>query len=303
MKLQRVAVIGLGEVGQIFARDLRAAGVSHLAAFDIAFERPDSPQLKAARTQEITICASAGEAAAQADLVISSVTAGSALTAAESVVGHLWHAPFFLDVNSVSPSTKQAASAVVEQAGGRYVEASVMTSVPPHGIRSPMLLGGPHAETFIDLATPWGMRLTAFSSEVGRASSVKMCRSVMIKGLEALTTECMLAARHYGVEEPVLSSLADTLPHEDWRSLARYMISRALLHGRRRAEEMREVARTVQEAGIEPMLASSTVRRQDWAFDRGLELRGDALASNDLDTLLDALLAVARQSAGSPSGD
>jgi 3-hydroxyisobutyrate dehydrogenase-like beta-hydroxyacid dehydrogenase len=303
MKFQRIALIGFGEVGQIFARDLRAAGVSHLAAFDIEFENPDSLQTKAARAQEITVCASAGEAAAQADLVISSVTAGSALAAAESVVGHLRHSPFFLDVNSVSPSTKQAASMVVERAGGRYVEAAVMTSVPPHGIRSPMLLGGPHAETFIDHAAPWDMRLTAFSPEVGRASSVKMCRSVMIKGLEALTTECMLAARHYGVEEQVLNSLADTLPHEDWRSLARYMINRALLHGRRRAEEMREVAKTVQEAGIEPMLASSTVRRQDWAFARGQELRGDALASNDLDTLLDTLLAIARQSAGSPSGD
>src|SRR3954452_6873350 len=303
MKLQRVAVIGFGEVGQIFARDLRAVGVSHLAAFDIAFENPDSRQSKAARMQEMTVCASAGEAAAQADLVVSSVTAGSALIAAESVAGHLRHAPFYLDVNSVSTSTKQAASADVGRAGGRYVEAAVMTSVPPHGIRSPMLLGGPHAGTFMDLAAPWDMRVTAFSPEVGRASSVKMYRSVMIKGLEALTTECMLAAHHYGVEEPVLSSLADTLPHEDWRSLARYMISRALLHGRRRAEEMREVAKSVQEAGIEPMLASSTVSRQDWAFDRGRELGPNVVASDDLDTLLDALLAVTRQSAGRPSGD
>ncbi len=302
MKLHRVALIGFGEVGQIFARDLRAAGISRLAAFDIAFESPDSPQSKAARSQEITVCTSAGEAAAQADLVISAVTAGSALAAAQSAAGHLRHAPFFLDVNSVSPSTKQAAGAVVERAGGRYVEAAVMTSVPPHGIRSPMLLGGPHAETFISLAAPWGMRLTAFSPEIGGASSVKMCRSVMIKGLEALTTECMLAARHYGVEEQVLASLADTLPHEDWRSLARYMISRALLHGRRRAEEMREVAKTVQEAGIEPMLAASTATRQDWAFARGRELQADALASQDLDTLLDALLAVARQPASGPSG-
>jgi 3-hydroxyisobutyrate dehydrogenase-like beta-hydroxyacid dehydrogenase len=302
-KFQRVALIGFGEVGQIFARDLRAGGISHLAAFDIAFENPDSLQIRAAQRQDVTVCASAGEAAAQADLVISSVTAGSALAAAESVVGHLRHAPFFLDVNSVSPSTKQAASMVVEQAGGRYVEAAVMTSVPPHGIRSPMLLGGSHAEAFIDHVAQWDMRLTAFSPEVGRASSVKMCRSVMIKGLEALTTECLLAARHYGVEDQVLNSLADTLPHEDWRSLARYMISRALLHGRRRAEEMREVARTVQEAGIEPMLASSTVRRQDWAFARGQELGPNAMASEDLDTLLDALLAVTHQSAGRPSGD
>src|SRR3954468_16662437 len=101
MKFQRIALIGFGEVGQIFARDLRAAGISHLAAFDIAFENPDSLQIRAARRQDVTVCASAGEAAAQADLVISSVTAGSALAAAESVVGYLRHSPFFLDVNSV----------------------------------------------------------------------------------------------------------------------------------------------------------------------------------------------------------
>src|SRR4051812_27604465 len=146
MNFQRVALIGFGEVGQIFARDLRAAGVSHLAAFDIELENPDSLQTKAARKQEITVCASAGEAAAQTDLVVSSVTAGSALIAAESVVGHLRHAPFYLDVNSVSPSTKQATSAVVEQAGGRYVEGAGMTSIPPHGIPSPMLLGGPRRD-------------------------------------------------------------------------------------------------------------------------------------------------------------
>src|SRR3954465_10087863 len=137
MKLQRVAVIGFGEVGQIFARDLRAVGVSHLAAFDIAFENPDSRQSKAARMQEITVCASAAEAAAQADLVVSSVTAGSALIAAESVVGHLRHSPFSLGVSSVSPSTKQAARVVVERAGGVLAEASAIASVPPPGIRSP----------------------------------------------------------------------------------------------------------------------------------------------------------------------
>src|SRR4051812_42947519 len=273
MKLHRVALIGFGEVGQIFARDLRTAGVSHLAAFDIAFKHPENPQSRAARTQAITLCASAGEAAAQADLVISSVTAGSALIAAESVVGHLRHSPFFLDVNSVSPSTKQAASMVVEQAGGRYVEAAVMTSVPPHGIRSPMLLAGPHAAEFLDRAAPFGMRLTAFSPEIGAASSVKMCRSVMIQGVEALASECLLAARHYGVERQVLASLADTLPQEDWSQLARWMISRPLVHGRRRAEEMREVARTVREAGIEPILSAPTAVRQDWSAERGRELR------------------------------
>src|SRR5215218_1026883 len=121
--------------------------------------------------------------------------------------------------------------------------------------------------------------------------SVKMCRSVMIKGLEALATECMLAARHYGVEREVLGTLSDTLPHEDWPGLARYLVSRALLHGKRRAEEMREVARTVQEAGVEPLLSRSIAVRQDWAYEQGCRLSPEQLGAKDLGVLLDEVMA------------
>ena len=294
MTLESIAIIGFGEVGGILARNLRAAGATRIAAFDIAFAAPNGPQSRAARGQGAEICACAAEAAGRADLVISSVTAGAALDAARAAGagGGLRHGPFFLDVNSVSPGTKREAASVVEQAGGRYVEAAAMTSVPPHGIRSPMLLGGPHAAEFLERAAPFGMRLTAFSPEIGAASSVKMCRSVMIKGLEALATECLLAARRYGVERPVLASLADTLPHEDWRRLARWMVSRPLVHGRRRAEEMREVARTVRKASVEPILSAPTALRQDWSSERGRELAPEVLAEGDLDALLNAILAL-----------
>ena len=166
-----------------------------------------------------------------------------------------------------------------------------MTSVPPKGLRSPMLLGGPHATAFAVSMSAFDMALTVFSEEVGRASSVKMCRSVMIKGLEALATECLLAARRYGVEKEVLASLSDTLPHPDWRGLARYVISRPLIHGRRRAEEMREVARTVSEVGVPPILSGPIAERQDWSADRGARLSPEELATEDLDALLDAVLA------------
>lgn len=288
------AIIGFGEVGGLFARDLHAAvggGVSRITAFDIA----ESARARAATTGYVEVRATAAEAAADADVVFVSVTAGSALDAAASLRGGLGHAPFVVDVNSVSPSTKREAAHVIEGAGGRYVEAAVMTSVPPHGLRSPMLLGGPHLREFMALMVPFDMRLTGFSDEIGKASSVKMCRSVMVKGLEALTTECLLAARHYGVEREVLRSLADTLPHEDWPGLARYTISRALLHGKRRAEEMREVARTVQEAGVEPLLSRSIAARQDWAGERGREIGKEALATPDLDALLDTLAASDRE--------
>lgn len=222
------------------------------------------------------------------------MTAGSAIAAARCAADGLAHAPLFVNVNSVSPGTKREAARVIGAAGGRYVEAAVMTSVPPHGIRSPMLLGGSHAEVFLPVAETLGMRVKVFSSELGGASAVKMCRSIMVKGMEALVTECMLTSRCYGVEEHVLGSLADTLPHSDWPGLARYMMGRALVHGRRRAEEVREVVRTIEEAGLTPMQSPATAARQDWAADRGLALSDEILRRGDLTALVDAVLACAR---------
>jgi 3-hydroxyisobutyrate dehydrogenase-like beta-hydroxyacid dehydrogenase len=281
----KFAIIGYGEVGGVFARDLHAAGASSIAVFDIARAARD----RASQAPHVALAETAAAAASAADIVFVSVTAGSVIAATGALAGGLDHAPFVVDVNSVSPAVKQEAARLVTATGGRYVEAAVMTSVPPKGIRSPMLLGGPDAAAFMAAVAPLGMNLSVYSKEIGKASSVKMCRSVMIKGLEALTTECMLTARHYGVEDDVLRSLADTLPHEDWRGLARYVISRALLHGKRRAEEMREVARTVAEAGVEPLLSRSIAQRQDWAWKQGRQMPEDALASTDLVTLLDAL--------------
>jgi 3-hydroxyisobutyrate dehydrogenase len=289
----RIAFIGFGEVGSILARDLRAAGHAEIVAFDIAFADPASKASQRLAAQGIARATSAAEAAAGTALVFCCVTAGSALAAAQSVAGGVAHAPFFVDVNSVSPGTKREAFEAVTAAGGRYVEAAVMTSVPPHGIRSPTLIGGPHAAAFLPVATGLGMKAEVFSDEVGGASSVKMCRSIMIKGLEATVTECLLTARRYGVEKQVLASLADTLPHDSWPDLARYMMSRALIHGRRRAEEVREVVRTVAEAGLEPMQSPATALRQDWAADRGAELAPEVLNTKNLETLLDAVLAKA----------
>lgn len=275
----KVGIIGFGEVGGIFARDLVAGG-AEVAAFDV---------LAGARERAGGMAvASAHEAAAGAGVVFVCVTAGSVLEAVGSLDGGLGAAPLVVDVNSVAPATKQAAGRVVEAAGGRYVEAAVMASVPPKGLRSPILLGGPHAGAFVAAMAPFGMDLTVFSAEVGRASSVKMCRSVMVKGIEALVTECLLSARHYGVEAEVLRSLGDTLPHKDWPGLARYMVSRALIHGKRRAEEMGEVARTVRDAGVEPMLSEAIVRRQDWAWRQGDRMGADRTLP-ELLPLLDAL--------------
>ncbi|SDR57599.1 3-hydroxyisobutyrate dehydrogenase [Rhizobiales bacterium GAS113] len=285
------AIIGLGEVGAIFARDLHQAGAGAITGYDISAEA----SLRAEATGHVRICASARDAVAGAEMVFVTVTAGSDIAAMTSLAGGLAHGPFVIDANSVSPGTKREAARIVGEMGGRYVEAAVMTSIAARGLGSPMLLGGPHARAFAVAMEPFAMRLDLFGEEIGGASSVKMCRSIMIKGLEALATECMLAARSYGVERQVLASLADTLAHPDWAGLARYVISRALIHGRRRAEEMREAARTVHEAGFTPIMSEAIADKQQWAAEQGQRLSLEELATQELGPLLDRLLALSRQ--------
>jgi 3-hydroxyisobutyrate dehydrogenase len=282
----RFAVIGFGEVGQILAQDLVAAGCEATGVFDIKFTDKDSAPSRAA-IGPFRPGASHRDAVKGAQLVISAVTAEQGLQAAEATAGGIEPGAFYVDINSVSPGVKRASAAVINAAGGRYVESAVMTAVPPHRIKSPMLLGGPHAEAFLEIAAPLGFNAKVYSTDYGKASAVKMCRSVMIKGMEALITESMLTARRLGVEDDVLASLGETLPVPDWEAFARYMMTRSLQHGRRRAEEMREVARTVSEAHVEPLMSRSIAERQDIAAElgKGVDLKAE------LDGILDALLA------------
>ncbi len=86
----------------------------------------------------------------------------------------------------------------------------------------------------------------------------------MIKGLEALVIESYSTARHYGVEDRVLPTLVETFPQIDWAAQGAYFFSRVVQHGKRRAEEMRESARTVEEAGFPPFMASAIADKQGW---------------------------------------
>jgi len=151
--------------------------------------------------------------------------------------------------------------------GARYVECAVMTSIPPHRIKVPMLLGGPEAAALAPLLQALGFEARVASARLGVASATKMCRSVMIKGLEAMVIESFTTARAYGVEDAVIASLYETFPGIDWEKQGAYFFQRVIEHGRRRSEELREVAETVREIGLTPWSARGTAERQAWVAD------------------------------------
>ncbi len=263
----KVALIGYGEVGKILAEDLRVHGVG-VSAFDVKLLQAAASSLQAhARGFGVALGSSHADAVKDAELVISAVTASQAVPVAQACAPSLRRDSFFLDMNSASPGAKIQAAAIVNQAGGRYVEGAVMTSLPPHRIQVPLILGGPDAAALYGPLVALGFAPKMGSATLGVASATKMCRSVMIKGLEAMVIESFTAARHYGVEDAVLASLKETFPGIDWEKQGAYFFQRVIEHGRRRAEEVREVAQTVREAGLEPWSASGTAERQAFMAD------------------------------------
>ena len=262
----RIALIGYGEVGGIFGAALAARGVRGICTFDILLDDPVRGSAVRARAERdrVDLAPTAATAVAAADIVICAVTASATRAATASVTAALKPGAFLLDINSASPQTKAACGAMVAAAGGRYVEAAVMTSVPPYGLRVPMLVGGPDAAAALPALTALGFSATIASTTLGVASAIKMCRSVIVKGMEAIVIESFLTARRYGVEDEVLASLAETFPGIDWENQGSYFWQRVVQHGRRRAEEMRESAATVHEAGLEPLMARAIADRQAW---------------------------------------
>lgn len=263
--IQRIAIVGFGEAGGIFGHDLAKQG-SHVTAFDILFDSQTDRRrmLEKASRSGITAAQSLSDCLRDAELVISAVTASSALDVARDAGPILRPGQIFLDINSVSPETKRKLGSYVERSKAHFVEAAVMAGVPGPRLRVPMLLGGSHAMEASKALTSIGMNPTALSDQIGIASAVKMCRSVMMKGIEALAVECLFAARQYGAEDAVLQSLSTTYPSLGWQGdLPDYLISRVAQHGRRRAAEMREVAQTLEAAGIEPTMTIAAGERQE----------------------------------------
>jgi 3-hydroxyisobutyrate dehydrogenase-like beta-hydroxyacid dehydrogenase len=267
-KQWHIGLVGYGEVGRILAEDLRKQGVT-VSAYDLKLDAPATAEtlVAHARAHGVGLAASHAELAARADFIVSAVTASQAVPVAQACVPGVKAGTFFLDFNSASPGAKQRAAALMDAAGGRYVEGAVMTSIPPYRIRVPLLLGGPSAGELQPLLKVLGFDAQVCSDKLGVASATKMCRSVMIKGLEAMVIESFTAARHYGVEDAVIASLHETFPGIDWEKQAAYFFQRVIEHGRRRSEEVREVAETVRDAGLTPWSAGGTAERQAWVAD------------------------------------
>jgi 3-hydroxyisobutyrate dehydrogenase-like beta-hydroxyacid dehydrogenase len=255
----RLGVLGLGEAGLAVATGVHWEGGVAVAGFDV---RRDDPELRE-RARDLALVGSARELAESSDVLLVLTSGSSAVTVATELAPWLRPGQVYADWNSASPQTMREVAAVVQPTGALFADGAVMAAVPPHGHRVPVLLSGPGAGAMAERTAGFGLRLEVIGDQPGQAAAVKMLRSLLVKGIEALVIECLLGAEHYGVRDRVLASMAGTPDTSDWEALAGYAVGRVSAHGARRAAELYEVAETLAAADVEPWLATAAARRLD----------------------------------------
>lgn len=270
--LPALSFIGFGEAGQSIVGGLREVQPDlRIHLYDIRFEGAAAKNMHEAATALGAEChSSAATAVLEADIVLSTVVPEAVVEAAEAAAAQMRPGQVYIDLNSAAPRTKQRVAEILAPSGCTVLDGAILSPVPPHRHRVPILLCGPAAETTTARLNALGFNVEFGGTALGAASATKMLRSIMIKGVEALFLECVAAASRFGATERVLESLQPSLPGLDWPERARYLTSRTALHGRRRAAEMTEVATMLRDIGIEPMMAEAAARRIAWGAEQGL---------------------------------
>ncbi|MBY5945679.1 NAD(P)-dependent oxidoreductase [Photobacterium rosenbergii] len=264
-KLSQVAFLGFGEAGQAIMSGWSENQAPIATAYDI---KTDNPSLRKAKLTDyiesgVQGCFNLGAALSGATAIFSLVTADQARVAAEHAALHIQPGQFYFDCNSCSPDSKRMNARLIEQAGGKYVDVAIMSPIHPKRHQTPVLISGPHVAEAKKIMEQLEMNLDVIDGDIGAASSVKMIRSIVVKGMEALMAESFLSAKKANVEDYVLSSLEASHPGINWRQAAAYNLERMMVHGQRRAAEMREVALTVEQLELDNAMAQATVKWQE----------------------------------------
>ncbi|MDB5553407.1 MAG: NAD(P)-dependent oxidoreductase [Rhizobium sp.] len=249
----KIGFLGYGEAARAFHESLSRSGLSFIA-YDILLDRDDEVMAEAIRSRGGTVARTIA-ALAEADWIFSAVTADQSLLAIEPLLPHLRQGQVLIDINSVSPDRKRQTAAVVEAAGAVYLDMAVMAPVHPRKHQTPVLIAGNVAERLLPELEALGFSASIAGSAPGAATAIKMVRSLFVKGLEAITVEALLAAKATGCFEEILTSLSGSFPGLDWPKFAEYQFERTIVHGRRRAAEMRESAATLDALGLNGNLA------------------------------------------------
>ena len=255
-----IAFIGLGEAASSIISGWGNLRNNQIKAYDIKLHTVETKEEILARAKELNIHikASIQELVKDSDLIFSTVTADQALKVARESCHFIKDGAYFFDLNSCAPSSKQSACKSIETNGGGYVDVAVMAPIYAKKNLVPLLISGDKAFQAHAILEKLPMDVKIIEGPVGKASTIKMVRSIMVKGLEALTAECALAAVEADVLDEVFNSLSAEHPHFDIIKHSIYNFERSISHGKRRAEELKEVSKMLEDLRLANHMSKAT---------------------------------------------
>ncbi|MFL2800838.1 MAG: DUF1932 domain-containing protein [Paracoccaceae bacterium] len=267
MKLEghSIAFIGLGEAASTIISGWGNNRNKQIQAFDIKLQESDTEEeiISRASKPNIGFKFSLKDVVKDADFIFSTVTADQASSVAQEASPFLKDNAYFFDLNSCAPLSKQKSCKSIESNKGCYVDVAVMAPVFLKKHLVPLLISGNKASQAVAALEKLPMNAKVIDGPVGRASSVKMVRSIMVKGLEALSAECTLAAAEADVLDEVFASLKNGHPYFDLLTHSMYNFERSLAHGKRRAEELKEVSKMLDDLRLTNQMSKATTIWQE----------------------------------------
>ena len=293
----RLGLIGYGEVGNGIGLGLREQGLEQVVAYDIAaFEGPFSELIQTrARKAGVRLVQSPAEVAAAADYIIAVVPGSECVLAAEAHAPHLDAHHLYLDIASATPRVKQRVGETLHSRGAQVGDGGIMGSPLQDGHRILIKASGPSAQAFHTAFAPWGMRIDVVGSTLGAGSGIKIVRSIVMKGMEALFLECALTSARYGIQDEVFASISEFMDGRPFLETVKFLLRTDAIHAERRAEEASMSADAAEEVGIDPVMTRSTTRTLQRVADMGLKEHFGGVVPDDYKTAVEAVDRILRQ--------
>ena len=290
MQHPRIGFVGFGEAAQCFASHLTAQGVGPIMAY--CHGNVNRPPYSEAFLAQAARCGvtlvDKLESLSDTDVVFSAVVVADAGTMGEAIAKIIRPDTLVVDINASTPATKKRVAKAVEARGGLFADANLMGAVSLYRATVPLYTSGSGAAQFAQRFAPLGFTIDVSSSEAGTAAAVKMLRSVVTKGIEALVVEALTAASLAGVRQQTLRGICDTMDATTFSKFVDMCIRTDVLHAERRAVEMEGVRDSLQELGLEPVMTEAVVKRLRLSSDLSLRNNFAARNSYSADDVLDA---------------
>ncbi|NQS89905.1 NAD(P)-dependent oxidoreductase [Patescibacteria group bacterium] len=256
----KIGFIGFGKVASELSKGLQGSGLFEIWVYDKIVLDPVKKSKIEERAKELNVKLSKdnGSLTRACKTILCTVTIDAALEAAKETALFLNEQKTYIDLNSTSPGMKREIAHIIEKTGANFIEGAILGAIGSYGFQVPIMVCGKKAKKFQHFMNQIGMSITYIGQEIGKASTVKMLRSVFAKGVEALLVEMLQGAVRYGVESYVMEDISRYMDNHSFLSIANDWLITHPIDAERRFWEMEQVVKTLREVGINPIMATAT---------------------------------------------